>query len=182
MRVTLKDFQEEAVGELLLRLKQAKVGIEMGLPQAVVLSSPTGSGKTVVLTALIEEILTGSDRAPAEPDSIFLWVSDRPELNAQSRKRIESFGSVLRTGDLTIVGSDFDQEYFTGGKVYFLNVQKLGKDKLLTSGHGDKRTFTIWQTISNTAVKHKGRFYLIIDEAHRGTRVPPQPTRQLREP
>ena len=172
MKLELKDFQEVAVDQLISKLKPAKREVsEGGDHQAVILAAPTGSGKTVITAALIEEILTGSDRFPAEPDAVFLWLSDQPVLNEQSKKRIASASTKLGNNDLVIVDTDFDREMFTGGKVYFINTQKLGKDKLLTSGRGDKRTYTIWETISNTAQAKADRFYLIIDEAHRGTKT-----------
>lgn len=173
MKLELKDFQEVAVDDLLRRLRPAKrEAQDEGTHQAVILAAPTGSGKTVITAALIEEILTGSDRIAAEPDAVFLWLSDQPVLNEQSKKRIASASSKLGNHDLVIVDSDFDRETFAGGKLYFLNTQKLGKDKLLTSGKGDKRQYTIWETISNTAKAKADRFYLIIDEAHRGTKRP----------
>lgn len=51
--------------------------------------------------------------------------------------------------------------------MYFLNIQKLGKDKNLVT-KGDDRHYTIWETIINTEKQLGDRFYLIIDEAHRG--------------
>ena len=172
MKIELKDFQDDAVEQLIKKLNPAKREVaEGGDHQAVILAAPTGSGKTVITAALIEEILTGSDRFTAEPDAVFLWLSDQPVLNEQSKKRIASASTKLGNSDLVIVDSDFDRETFAGGKVYFINTQKLGKDKLLTSGRGDKRTYTIWETISNTAKVKADRFYLIIDEAHRGTKV-----------
>lgn len=172
MKLELKDFQDVAVDDLLRKLRPAKREIfEGGDRQAVILAAPTGSGKTVITAALIEEILGGSDRIEAEPDAVFLWLSDQPVLNEQSKKRISTVSSKLGNSDLVIVDADFDQETFTGGKLYFINTQKLGKDKLLTSGKGDKRHYTIWETITNTAKAKNDRFYLIIDEAHRGTKV-----------
>lgn len=172
MKLELKDFQEVAVDQLFKKLTPAKREVaEGGDRQAVILAAPTGSGKTVITAALIEEILTGSDRIAAEPDAVFLWLSDQPVLNEQSKKRIASASDRLKPHDLVIVDSDFDRETFAGGKLYFLNTQKLGKDKLLTSGKGDKRQYTIWETISNTAQAKADRFYLIIDEAHRGTKT-----------
>ncbi|MGH9904208.1 MAG: DEAD/DEAH box helicase, partial [Pyrinomonadaceae bacterium] len=173
MKIALKEFQADAVEQLLRRLRQAKAGVKEGLPQAVVLSAPTGSGKTVITAAIIEEILEGSDRFDPEPDAVFLWLSDQPELNEQSRRRIAAVISKVGSRGLVLVATDFDQETFTSGNVYFLNTQKLGKDKLLTNGKGDKRHFTIWETIANTAQELKDHFYLIIDEAHRGTRQMP---------
>jgi type III restriction enzyme len=63
--------------------------------------------------------------------------------------------------------ANFDQETFDRRPVYFLNTGKLGKDKLLVT-KGDKRQFTIWETIRNTEEQLGDKFYLIIDEAHRG--------------
>lgn len=171
MKLALMDFQLNAVEQLLKKLKQAKRDLDDGDPQAVILSSPTGSGKTVITTAMMEAILEGCDQFEAEPDAVFLWLSDQPELNEQSRKKIVDTCSCFRSHELIIIASDFDRETFEGGRVYFLNIQKLGKDKLLTSGKGDFRQYTIWDTIANTSKKLRGKFYLIVDEAHRGTRL-----------
>ncbi|OGR01011.1 MAG: hypothetical protein A2511_01420 [Deltaproteobacteria bacterium RIFOXYD12_FULL_50_9] len=170
MKLALMDFQLNAVDVLLKKMKQAKRELDDGDPQAVILSSPTGSGKTVITTAMMEEILEGSDQFEAEPDAVFLWLSDQPELNEQSRKKIADTCSRFRPHDLIVIDSFFDRETFEGGKVYFLNIQKLGKDKLLTS-KGDMRQYTIWETIANTSRRLRGKFYLIVDEAHRGTRI-----------
>ncbi|MBK5274624.1 MAG: DEAD/DEAH box helicase family protein [Desulfuromonadales bacterium] len=169
MKLELMDFQLNAVDLLIKRLKQAKRELDDGDPQAVILSSPTGSGKTVITTALMEEILEGSEQFDGEPDAVFLWLSDQPELNEQSRKKIADTCSRFRPHDLIIIDSNFDRETFEGGKVFFLNIQKLGKDKLLTS-KGDMRQYTIWETIANTSKTLRGKFYLIVDEAHRGMR------------
>ncbi|OGB54327.1 MAG: hypothetical protein A2503_01230 [Burkholderiales bacterium RIFOXYD12_FULL_59_19] len=172
MKLELKDFQDVAVEHLFKKLDLARYDVQKnGNRQAVILAAPTGSGKTVITAAFIEEILTGSDRFEAQPNAVFLWLSDQPVLNEQSRKRLASASTKLGNNDLVIVDTDFDREMFDGGKVYFINTQKLGKDKLLTSGRGDKRAYTIWETISNTAKAKADRFYLIIDEAHRGTKV-----------
>lgn len=167
MKLELRDFQQGAVMELRKRVKQAKREAREGDAQAVILASPTGSGKTIITTQLIEDILNGTDEIPAESDAVFLWLSDQPELNEQSRKKIAAASSRLRDHDLVIVASSFDRSTFEGGKVYFLNTQKLGKDKNLVS-KADKRQHTIWETIQNTEREIGDRFYLIIDEAHRG--------------
>ena len=73
MKIELKDFQDDAVEQLIKKLNPAKREIaEGGDHQAVILAAPTGSGKTVITAALIEEILTGSDRFTAELEAVFL--------------------------------------------------------------------------------------------------------------
>jgi type III restriction enzyme len=167
MNIQLLDFQEEYVSELLEKLKKSKRHVKEGDLEAVLLSAPTGSGKTVMITSTIEKILFGTETFESERDAVFLWISDQPELNEQSRNRILEASSLLLNHHLVIVDSDFDQELFDGGRIYFLNTQKLGRDKNLTT-KGDSRSYTIWETIENTAKKLVDRFYVIIDEAHRG--------------
>src|SRR5690554_6050686 len=70
--------------------------------------------------------------------------------------------------DLVTIESTFNTEYFEGGCIYFLNTQKLGSDKLLT-GTSDTRQYSIWETLTNTAKRSPKQFYVVIDEAHRGT-------------
>lgn len=172
MKIELKDFQDVAVEQLFKKLDLARYDVQKnGNRQAVILAAPTGSGKTVITAAFIEEILNGSDRFEAQPNAVFLWLSDQPVLNQQSKKRLASASSKLGNNDLVMVDTDFDRAIFDGGKVYFINTQKLGRAGLLTSSRGDKRNYTIWETISNTAKVKADRFYLIIDEAHRGTQV-----------
>ncbi|WAR45109.1 DEAD/DEAH box helicase [Methylomonas rapida] len=168
MRLVLKDFQEGTVKELIKKIKQTKNYVKDGDPQAIIFASPTGSGKTVMVAALIEAIFTGTDEIMAEPEAVFLWLSDQPELNEQSRSKIASASNRLRDSDLVIIDSNFDQETFDGGKIYFLNTQKLGKDKNLVKIKGDGRHNTILETIQKTQDILQDKFYLIIDEAHRG--------------
>lgn len=169
MRIELKEFQDNAVADLFGKIKRARrEAMEDGELQAIVLSSPTGSGKTITLTALIERILRGDEGETGDHDAVFLWLSDSPELNEQSRDKLLKTSSVLRPHDLPVIDTTFDQERFTPGKVYFLNTQKIGKDKLLVT-KGDRRQYTLWETIRNTEASATTRFYLVIDEAHRGT-------------
>ncbi|MGE6896471.1 DEAD/DEAH box helicase family protein [Priestia flexa] len=137
-------------------------------PQIISFSAPTGSGKTIIMTTLFEDILYGNADNIGEPDSIFIWLSDSPELNEQTRLKIESKSDKIRVRDLVTIDSTFNAEYFEGGCIYFLNTQKLGSDKLLT-GTSDKRQYSIWETLTNTAKRNPKKFYVVIDEAHRGT-------------
>lgn len=170
MKLSLKDFQEEAVEDLTIRVRQAAQIAGPNSPQAVVLSAPTGSGKTLMATSLIERILDGDDHAEPDPDAVFLWITDLPELNRQTYEKMLGSSDVLSPLSMEIIESSFSQRAFLPGRLYFLNTQKLGKDKLLTT-RGDGREFTIWQTIDNTIEEFGARFVVVIDEAHRGMRT-----------
>ena len=127
-----------------------------------------GLWKTIIMTALFEEILYGGSDNIGDPNSVFVWLSDSPELNEQTRLKIESKSDKIRVRDLVTVDSNFDAEYLEGGCIYFINTQKLGADKLLIA-KSDTRQYTIWETLTNTAKRIPKKFYVVIDEAHRGT-------------
>lgn len=167
MKLLLKDFQTEAVEKLVKQLRRAAKEAKTDELQSVCLSSATGSGKTVMLTAAIELLVEGDDSSPPIPGATFLWVTDQPELNEQTRRKMLASSSVLTAERLVVIDASFDQETFRPGIVHFLNIQKIGKEKGLVTP-GDDRTYTIWETISNTVTISPGTFFVIIDEAHRG--------------
>jgi len=178
MKFLLREFQKAHVSRLLMLLKHAKIELQdAGTMQALTLSAPTASGKTVMMTALIERVLFGKGGLEdfddpgfvAEPDAVFLWLSDSPQLNQQSLEKMSVAGSSELLGRLEPVDAMFDAEYFKPGCVYFLNSQKLSVAGLLTK-KGDGRAYSIWETINNTIARQKTRFYVVIDEAHRGMR------------
>lgn len=171
MNLEPKSFQIAARESILeeLRLAQYEI-VAANKTEAVILSAPTGSGKTLIVTDVIERILEGDETRSPDPDAIFLWLTDQPELNEQTRRKMLGTSTTLGLSRLLTIDSGFDQQYFSPSIVYFLNTQKLGKDKNLVE-RGDDRNYTIWETIANTARKQPSNFYLIIDEAHRGMNV-----------
>lgn len=50
------------------------------------------------------------------------------------------------------------------GNIYFLNTQKLGKGGKLTLSGGEHRTWSIWETLQNTA-EVKGTHLILIIES-----------------
>lgn len=168
MRATLFPFQETALADLHEKIHKAHLLWSERDPQVIAFSAPTGAGKTIIMTALFEDIIFGHASGVAEPDSVFVWLSDMPELNEQTRLKIESKSDKFRARDILVIESTFDAEFFSPGSINFLNTQKLGSDKLLTQ-RSDLRQYTIWETLANTAKRQPKSFYVIIDEAHRGT-------------
>lgn len=168
MKLVLKDFQENAVEKLYGYARLAKREVEEGGDaQALVLASPTGSGKTMIATALMECIVQGDEDHQGDERAVFLWLTDAPDLNEQSRRKIRDSASVFGVSDLITIDSSFDHSVFEPGNIYFLNTQKLGKEKNLVTP-GDERSYTIWETVENTRKATPGSFWLILDEAHKG--------------
>lgn len=172
MREELISFQQTAVSKLLAEINSAVAYHKVdGRPQVIAFRAPTGSGKTIVMTTVMEDILNGTETTVEQPEAIFVWLSDSPQLNEQSKTKIIQKADKIRPNQcITIEDDSFDQEMLDDGMIYFLNTQKLGKSSRLVSG-GDSRTYTIWQTLQNTAVQKGDHLYVIIDEAHRGMRA-----------
>ena len=138
--------------------------------QVVSFTAPTGAGKTIIMSALIEDIYFGTDKYTEQPEAIFVWLSDSPELNLQSKEKIDNRADKIRLDQCIVIEDDsFDRETLEEGHIYFLNTQKLSKTSNLTQ-HSDNRQFTIYETLSNTIAEKADHLYFIIDEAHRGMR------------
>lgn len=169
MKVELFPFQKMALFQLRRKTAEALGSYQRThTPQVLSFTAPTGAGKTIILASLIETIYFGDEEYPDQPDAIFVWLSDSPELNEQSRSKIDLKADKIRLDQcVTITDESFDQEMLDDGHIYFLNTQKLGKSSNLTK-KGDGRTFTIWETLQNTMDEKYDRLYFIIDEAHRG--------------
>ncbi len=136
--------------------------------QVVSFTAPTGAGKTIIMSALIEDILFGNEKYVEQPDAIFVWLSDSPELNLQSKEKIDAKADKIKLDKCIVISDDkFDRETFEEGYIYFLNTQKLSRSSNLTQ-HSDNRHYTIWETLSNTIYEKADKLYFIIDEAHRG--------------
>lgn len=186
MKFTLKDYQDDAVKEVLDRLKKArKRWREENDKHAFSLTATTGAGKTVMAAAVFEALFYGNDDYNFEPDpgAVVIWFSDDPSLNEQSRWRLQEASDKITVSDLVTVETTFAAEKFQPGKVYFLNTQKLSKNSLLVRGQEsdepvleidgqrimpDLRSHTIWDTIRNTIEDAELTLYLVLDEAHRG--------------
>ena len=169
MRVELFPFQKRALADIRMKTAEAMGSYHRThAPQVVSFTAPTGAGKTIIMSALIEAILFGDEQYMEQQDAIIVWLSDSPQLNEQSKQKIDSKADKIKLSQcVTVSEESFDKEVFEDGHVYFLNTQKLSVTSKLTK-NGDGRTYTIWQTLANTVREKSDRLYFIIDEAHRG--------------
>ena len=169
MRVELVPFQKRALADIRMKTAEAMGSYHRThAPQVVSFTAPTGAGKTIIMSALIEAVLFGDEQYMEQPNAIIVWLSDSPQLNEQSKQKIDSKADKIKLPQcVTISEESFDKEVFEDGHVYFLNTQKLSVTSKLTK-NGDGRTYTIWQTLANTVWEKSDRLYFIIDEAHRG--------------
>ena len=169
MKVELFPFQKRALSDIRMKTAEALGSYHRThAPQVVSFTAPTGAGKTIIMSALIESILYGDDSYAEQPNAIIVWLSDSPQLNEQSKLKIDSKADKIRLSQcVTVTEDSFDKETFEDGHIYFLNTQKLSVTSKLTK-NGDNRSYTIWETLANTVRDKSDRLYFIIDEAHRG--------------
>ena len=130
--ITLYKYQQIAVNKLLARIK---MDFEYDLGSSTqILKAPTGAGKTVVLSSLINEL-------PDELDDnlCFIWVSPgKGDLLGQSYRSVNNFIRSSRVSQYDINMSDISIN-----EVVFVNFQVIGIGMMwrfngndITAGHG----------------------------------------------
>ena len=189
MRYTLKDYQNDAIADVLAHLARARDDWHRWKSSvAFSLTATTGAGKTVMAAAVIEALFDGNPdhNFDSDPGAAVLWFTDDPSLNEQTRFRLMDAADRISHTRLVVIENTFNQEKLEAGKVYFLNAQKMGKKSLLVRGAPEKfqksgqyampmpdaRAFTMWDTLANTIADEHLTLYLILDEAHRGMKPP----------
>lgn len=187
MKYTLKEYQADAVGQMLNYFADARDDYHgKGRNVSFSLAATTGAGKTVMASAVIEGLFFGDPDwdFEADPGAVVLWFTDDPSLNEQTKARIlDASGDRIAYSRLQVIGNTFNREKFDPGNVYFLNSQKLSRNSLLVRGAAedgdvlfersaapDLRQHTIWDTIRNTIDDDQLTLYLVLDEAHKGMR------------
>lgn len=180
MNISLKTFQEARVHELRETTAIAlRNWIEYGKKQIISFTAPTGAGKTIMMADFIESILCGGkdNLLGTLSDSIFIWLSDAPELNEQSKQKLMKYCDKMVLSQFVTLDESFRGEMLEQGKVYFLNTQKLTRTSRMTQT-GDERDWTIWQVLQNTIEEYGQKLFLVIDEAHRGAKTSQTTTMQ----
>lgn len=161
----LKNYQEEAIVQL---LTYSSMYFNLNGNETIVFQSPTGSGKTFMMSRYIMELSKTS-----EHDICFLWVSiGKGDLHKQSMKSVKrEIDNVLTC---SLLENDFfgSREIISQNEVVFVNWEKIrSKDKetgdFKNTLMKDKETYNFIEVLKNT--RDTGRkIVLIIDESHSG--------------
>lgn len=175
MKFTLEPYQSSAVESVLTNLAKARDGyLDDGERTAVGLTAPTGAGKTVIATAVLEGIYKGTSIRAANPNMTVLWITDDRALNAQTIAKItQASGGAIDINRIRFIAED-DHRTLQQGHIYFVHIQAMQKNSTLHAVRADgtpndKRTHGAWDMIANT-VRERGEDFLVIwDEAHRGS-------------
>jgi type III restriction enzyme len=163
----LASYQQDA----LARLNEAFIKAwSSGKKQCpVVLKSPTGSGKTVMLANFVQ----GLNKQPNwDEDKAFVWITFSEDLALQSRDKFEIYFGTSQENRLLTV-DDVSQGTFSKNDILFLNWQKLvsksAENRKLRRPEDPlrrKEQGGYFEDFIDSASSTGRNIILIIDEAH----------------
>lgn len=148
INIELKEFQEQCVDNLLENT------YDYNLHSKIILKSPTGSGKTIILIAYIEKYLSYYS------DTVFCWFTPgKGELEEQSKEKMEIFSPPSKTGDI----HDILNNGFENGTTYFINWEMVNDKKNNSLKESERKN--LYNHISDLHRSQKN-VIVIIDEEH----------------
>lgn len=142
----LYEFQEKHEDSL---LKKCASNLE------IILSAPTGSGKTVLACKFIDDYLDEN------PNTVFLWLCPGAgSLQKQSQSVFQEVISGIEDGDVYDFIGDSDPK----GKVFFINWDKINKASNVVLREGEERDLMLRV---NDCHRNSIDIFMIIDEEHK---------------
>lgn len=160
-------FQREAVDKLVISFKKLWRTGNRRLP--LVFKSPTGSGKTFMMTCFINEL---NNQPDWDEDKAFIWITFSDDLAMQSKKKFEDyFENTLKNELLTI--EDFNRGKLYKNDILFINWQKLvsraaENRKLRRPENEDehKESGYYFEDVIESTHSNSREIILVIDESH----------------
>lgn len=162
----LKDYQEIAVREIKEDIERY---LSRGRNKTIVFKSPTGSGKTLMASTVIEQLVEEHQNK----NFCFLWTSiGTGELHKQSYESVNTYTKGYPTCSLLETTFFGTRDYIKNHEVVFVNWEKLvSKDsktgKWLNNLMKDQEYTSLREVINNTKIMGT-KIILIVDESHIG--------------
>jgi type III restriction enzyme len=155
--MNLKDYQKQAVETLKVNMENALRSSENG---NVIFQAPTGSGKTVMVSQLLREIVKGRKD---DKKFSFVWVSVRM-LHEQSKEKLEKYYEDDRLLQCSYF-EDLEDRKIGENEILFINWHSINKKDINIYVRENEQDNNLNSIIQNT--KEEGReLILIIDESH----------------
>lgn len=143
----LKKFQLRAIAEL-------NAAMEVPNRREILLKSPTGSGKTIILTHFMAEWMRG------HANTAFVWLTPgQGDLEEQSKAKMDSYCHGVSTKLL----ADVMTGGFAAGDAVFINWQKLTMKDNNALKDSERTNFLEWIDKAKAAGL---TFKVVIDESH----------------
>lgn len=155
-------YQVEAVNELVN--KTIKLLDESGNRKRLVFKAPTGSGKTVMASQMLDELTT--QLAEVEKEVAIIWIAPN-KLHQQSYMRMKNYFSetrVLRP----VMYDELDHStngYIKPGEIFFVNWESINKDKNIMV-RDTENSSSLYDIVQRTKDVHDMPVIVVIDEEH----------------
>lgn len=161
----LKPFQEQAISELKNQFLELWKLSEHNIP--LVLKSPTGSGKTIMLAQFLRDIV--SDPRFEGNDAAFVWFSFSEDSYQQSKKKLFDYYGGASELDLIDL-NDLSRERLRKNDVFFINWQKIkGRSKDSRKLRRENEQGLTFDNFINETHDAGRQIVVIIDEEHIGS-------------
>jgi len=155
--VELKDYQKQAVENLHRKIENSLRSSEN---EVIIFQSPTGSGKTVMVSELFKELIS---KREDDKKFSFIWVSVRM-LHEQSKEKLESYYQDDRALKCSYF-EDLEDRKIGENEILFINWHSINKKDINLFVRDNEQDNNLNSVIKNT--KEDGRIViLIIDESH----------------
>src|SRR3989338_3681915 len=155
--IKLKDYKKQAVENLHRKVENSLRSPEN---EVVIFQAPTGSGKTVMVSELLKELVRNRQD---EKKLSFIWVSVRM-LHEQSKEKLDSYYEDDRTLKCSYFDDLIDRR-IDENEILFINWHSINKKNINICVRENEQDNNLSSIIKNT--KREGRvIILIIDESH----------------
>ncbi|MCR5362305.1 MAG: DEAD/DEAH box helicase family protein [Bacteroidales bacterium] len=147
----LLDFQLHTIGKLMEAMNSSK--------RDIILKSPTGSGKTIMLTHFMDEY------CKSVANTVFIWLTPgKGDLEEQSKAKMDKYIHNAQTKLL----ADVMTSGFSENDCCFINWEKLTKKGNNALKEGERKNF-----IEHIETAREGGllFKIIVDESHQNDSV-----------
>lgn len=157
--IELRDYQKSAVKQLKERLMEM-LDLQSDR-QKLVFKAPTGSGKTVMASALLDQL--NMDLLSSCRDIAFIWIAPN-KLHVQSYLSMRNFFSETRTLRPVMFNEVDPLEGLESGEILFLNWESINKDNavIIRDNEQNRNLYTL---VHNTK-QRQIPIVVIIDEEH----------------
>ena len=146
MNIDLMQFQLKAIKALLESMEEPQ--------RDIILKSPTGSGKTIILTHFMDEYMQGHAR------TVFVWLTPgKGNLEEQSKAKMDAYIHNAQTKLL----ADVMTSGFAENDACFINWEKLTKKGNNALKDSERTNFLEW---IEKAFDDGLSFKIVIDESH----------------